>query len=96
MDYKGYKGVIEMTIRQKQFDWIAKKTKLSEAERKKFSKLFTNIGLFVWGISKFIALIWLMNRIYERIGFEKIIILLMCILIMSSRFRLKKDRLKVC
>jgi len=84
-----------MTFRQKYFDWVAKKTNLSEKERDKFSKIFTIMSKFVWGIGKFIALIWLMNRIYDRIGFERIVILLMCIIIMSSRFLMKKDKLKV-
>ncbi len=84
-----------MTVRQKYFDWIMKKNNMFGSDREKLKKYFNTIGVFAWAIIKFIALIWLMNRIYDRIGFDRIMILLMCMLIMSIRYVLRKDKLKV-
>lgn len=84
-----------MTIRQKYFDWIMKKNKIFGEDRDKLKKTFNKISVFSWTIIKFIGGLWIMNRIYDRIGIERTIILLFCILIMSIRYVLRKDKLEV-
>lgn len=75
-------------IVQKKFQ---KSTKdLSHKEKAFFKKLGNNMALLLWGIGKFIFLLYVFRRIHARIGFEETIIILAVIIMILLRSNLKK------
>ena len=48
-------------------------------------KLTLQVGSVLHGIALFMGLVWIMNRIYERIGFEKQVILMLAMLLFATR-----------
>jgi len=47
------------------------KRNFTTAEKKKLKGWANSFGLFIWGIAKFIAMVYITNRVYGRVGFER-------------------------
>jgi len=63
---------------------------LSDKEISFFRKLGNNFAILVWGIAKFILLLYIFRRIHAKIGFEETIIILAVLIVVFLRANLKK------
>ena len=75
-----------------QSDFINKmmdKRDFTTVERKKLKGWANSFGLFIWGIAKFIAMLYITNHIYERVGFEQTVLLMLLVLTFTLRSFIK-------
>ena len=68
-----------MTFRQKYFDWAIDKFNMRGYEREQLKKVYNKVSPIVWVILKFMAYLWLINRVHMRMGYEKTMVFLMVI-----------------
>lgn len=78
-------------LKEKIFNKVTKDN--TTAEREKFLKWYSKISGVIWSIAKFLVTYWLFNRIYNRIGFEKTIIMILAILLISLWGALKEFKM---
>ena len=58
-------------------------------EKEKTKSRAQKVENFVWTIAKFIFLMYLFNKLYSKIGFDKTIIIMMVTIIISLRSNLR-------
>lgn len=58
----------------------------------KVQKWFFKVNLFIWNISKFLGALFILNRIYGRVGFEGAIMLQLLIIIFMFRSFFKSQK----
>ena len=73
-------------------DNLFEKKGMNKKQKRLFRKIGYNLTMILWGIGQFIVFAWIINEAYKVIGFEKVIILLFLILIMTLRATLKAQK----
>lgn len=66
----------------------------SDKEKSFFRKLGVNIHFIFWSIAKTMVMIWLFMKAYDRVGFEKVVIIQLVIIGIVLRDVLYKENLK--
>jgi len=71
------------------FDKAVKKAGLNPKEIGKFKNFGNSFSLILWSIAKFMAMLYIFNKVHARVGFEKTIITLLILITVLLRSNLK-------
>ena len=76
------------------FNRQCKKNRFSAKEKEKFKNFGNTFSLIVWSIAKFMAMLYIFNKVYVRVGFEKTMITLCILAIVMLRSNLKQKMIE--
>lgn len=77
-------------IKTKIFDGACERSGFTTAQKEKWKQYGNKVGMFIWGIGKFITMLWLSTKMVSRVGFETTTITYLLTIAFLLRANLKK------
>lgn len=74
---------------KKSFLKVCRKNNMSPKEIKNLTKIGNTMEQIIWGIARFICMYYIYLKIYERIGFERAILLALVYVVVLLRSNLR-------
>jgi hypothetical protein len=81
-------------FKEKTFNKVCDKGSVPDDVKAKFKNFGNNMSMLVGGIAKFIILTYIFNKLHDKIGFEKTIIILAVLIVVLLKAYLKPPMIK--
>ena len=81
-------------FKEKTFNKVCDKGNVPDDVKEKFKNFGNGMSRLLWGIAKFLILSYIFNKLHDKIGFEKTIIILAVLIVVLLKANLKPPMIK--